>query len=76
MRKQRYLRVNGSTKGKIQVLFTPDQTITCYPPYIKGQSDSCWVNKIVLTDNKTQPFNKKDCERIIGMSLQPIGGAK
>ena len=51
--------------------FIPDITIDCNPPYVKGQRDSCWVkyNPKIWKPN----FNSKsDCQKLLGMSIQPL----
>ena len=53
-----------------QVWFVPGITIKCYPPYIKGQDDCCWIK--LLKTEKFQPNNKNWCEQKTGMTLQPL----
>lgn len=52
-----------------QAFFIPDVTIGCQPPYVKGKRDSCWVK--YRKGKKPNEFSKTDCEKAIGMSLQP-----
>ncbi|MDD5059459.1 MAG: hypothetical protein WC516_09960 [Patescibacteria group bacterium] len=72
----KYLELGGailSDDEKIvhrMVHFIPDENINCNPPYKKGKYDGCWIK--YRFDNKIDPTNKKQSERLVGMKLQPI----
>ena len=53
-----------------QVWFIPDIPVGCYPPYIQGKKDSCWVRY----RKGQRPTTKEGWEEIIGMSIQIIYG--
>ncbi len=50
------------------VLFIPDTDMPCLPPIIKGKLDSTWIKY----RGKLNVYNKKECEKKIGIPLQPI----
>ena len=55
----------SSTTTKEQ--FIPNVNIECSPPYVNGKMDECWANVKGIN-----PQNKKQSEKSIGMSLQPL----
>jgi hypothetical protein len=61
--------IHGDILINSQVLFIPDITINCKPPYVKGKRDTLWISYRI--DNKPDICSKRDCESRLGMSLQP-----
>ena len=78
-----YHIINDEDWKSVQVIFIPDETIYCDPPYIKGKKDSAWIKlPLIRGDFNTtikqdynlylDTTNKRQCEKLLGMKLQEI----
>lgn len=54
-----------------QVSFIPAETINCNPPYSEGRMDSCWT-KYNPSIWRPDLDSREDCQRLVGIKLQPI----
>jgi hypothetical protein len=56
------------TVTSYKVQFRCGETISCHPPYVKGELDSSWHRQ----DPPEDPTDQKAWERYVGMKLLPI----
>jgi hypothetical protein len=52
------------------VAFVPAKDDDCFPPYIRGKLDSCWVKY----RKESRPTNKQEWQNVIHMELLPLRG--